>query len=199
MIPEDKVVAYLGIDPDDLDAVQVAVDYVDRLLTWVENQTGRHFREPKLHTERLSGDDTTALWIREMPVFLDGDYEEEPDLLVEKKEQQVWSEVEGADYDLIDFRPIGPHLLEHATRWKKGRRNYRITYMAGYESGELPGDIEQLVLEMAGHKYRERGKEGLRSETIGGYSYSRADGGGEAQHWDGWNRIIQAWRHTVFA
>lgn len=198
MILEATLIGYLGIDPDDEDAVNVAVSYADRLLSWVENQTGRHFREPKEFVERISGDDTPAMWIREMPVD-DGESDPAPMLSVDRREQREWVEVDDLEYDLIDFLPVGPHLIEHETRWKAGRRNYRVTYTAGYQPGELPGDIEQLVLEMTAHQYRERGKEGLRSETIGGYSYSRADGGGEEEFRDRWNRTLEVWRHRVFA
>lgn len=196
MIPEDVLVAYLGIDPDDTDAVALAVDFADRMLAWVENQTQRYFREPKEFVERLSGDGTTALWIREMPV-MDGESVPEPVLSVEVRKGGMWDLVSEDDYDLIDYLPVGPHLLEHVTRWPIGRRNIRVIYESGYD--RLPGDIEQLILEVTGHTYRERGKEGLRSESIGGYSYTRADAGGEDEFRDRWKSTIEIWRHTVFA
>jgi hypothetical protein len=202
MIPDERILEYLrtksGKPEDDTPEAEVALATADRVLTWIEVTTDRHFREPKEFVLRLNGEGIGGLWLPELPI---DDGESIPELLLEIEllENGTWSIVPEDDYELVTTGVTGPYLVEHKDEWPMGRRNIRVTFTAGYEFGELPGDIEQLVLEMVAHRYRERGNEGLRSETIGGYSYSRADMGGTEEFREDWKTTLARWRHGVFA
>ena len=81
-------------------------------------------------------------------------------------------------------------------------KNIRVLYYAGYPVGELPGDIEQLVLDLTARNWLDRGKENLKSEKIGdSYSYTRMDSGSGSS--GGLTRqqedTIALWRGPVFA
>jgi hypothetical protein len=77
---------------------------------------------------------------------------------------------------------------------------YAVTYWRGYAAGDEPGDIRQLVLDLLAVKWgiRQSGGEGLRSETIGGYSWTRFGDTDMDAVTGGW-ATVHAWRRPVFA
>lgn len=66
-------------------------------------------------------------------------------------------------------------LVLIGSRFPVGRRNVKFTYTAGYVS--IPADVEQCCLELVGVKYRERGRIGEVSKSVGGetISYTQKD------------------------
>jgi hypothetical protein len=54
----------------------------------------------------------------------------------------------------------------------KGNRNYRVTYTAGYVIGSMPYDIRNACAQLAGLVYANTMKSGMKSESIGKYSYT---------------------------
>ena len=57
--------------------------------------------------------------------------------------------------------------------WRAGPQNYTVSYTAGYAT--MPDDLVQLCCEMVDWIMAAAGKDpALQSESIGGYSYSRA-------------------------
>ena len=197
MIPEYVVLDYLKIEAGD-PVAPVVIETADRVLTWLETETGRHFREVREWRLRYDGGAET-LWLPELPV-MDGESEPAPMVTVAQKVGGVWEEIPSTDYELLEaVNVVGPYPLAHESVWPGGRRGLLVTLTAGYEPGALPGDVVQVVLELTAHRHKERGSEGLRSETIGGYSYTRADlseEDGVRHHWD---RVLSRWRHAVFA
>ncbi len=55
-------------------------------------------------------------------------------------------------------------------RTTPGHKNYRITYDAGYLIGDVPYDLKNACAQLAGLVYYNKGKSGLKSESIGKYS-----------------------------
>ena len=49
-----------------------------------------------------------------------------------------------------------------------------MTYWRGYAIDAGPKDIEQLLIDLVSLRLNLQGTEGLASEAIGGYSYTRA-------------------------
>lgn len=62
--------------------------------------------------------------------------------------------------------------------WIRGAE-YQVTYVGGFVPDTEPGDVRQAVMQIVGVLFRGRGKDGLRSETVGGadssYSYQKTD------------------------
>lgn len=55
-------------------------------------------------------------------------------------------------------------------------RNVRVTYTGGYAAGSIPDDLTQIATEWAASMYQRKGvNAGMKSETLGRYSYTRAD------------------------
>jgi hypothetical protein len=98
----------------------------------------------------------------------------------------VWEVVPTTDY-VVEGR-----ALRHGTAWPCGRSNVRITYSRGFAAGNGPTELRDLVLRMVLARLKRRGTEGLQSETIGDYSYTKVD----LTDLDGWPMIAARWRRT---
>ncbi len=183
----------------------LVLDAADRALAWVETQTGRYFHEPAEFVLRFDGGGKT-IWLPEIPASETVESDTVDILTVEVRIGTEWEEKSADDdYELIR----GPYLWEMPRLvykplsacyvWPSGYQNVRATYSAGYEPGFLPGDIEQLIVDMVATWYRDRGSENLRSETIDGYSYTRWMPTSEAGISEAWKSTLEKWRHQVYA
>lgn len=66
--------------------------------------------------------------------------------------------------------------------------------------GNLPDDAKLPIMEVAASLYRNRGNEGMRSETVGAfYSYTRDDAQAVADANQNWQRAVEAHRPAVLA
>lgn len=166
MIDVADLMAWLG-NPGEPEAVTVIEALEGRAVEIIERETGRYFRAPIEHVEVLRGDGSTLLWLRERPTEIDS---------VEERARpgEEWTEVPANRYEVevMTSKLPTPARLRHASRWRADC-DYRVTYQFGYAAGQEPGDIRQAVIDLVALKYQERGRGGLRSETIGDYSYTR--------------------------
>lgn len=196
MLPENLVADWLGLE-DEAD-IALAEGAADRALTWIETQTGRHFRTPREFTLRFDGGRKTY-WLPEIPGMMSAESDLADLLTVEQKNSAgEWEEVDEADYELIrpDFLYEMP-TLEHENCWPKGRKNIRVTFTAGYQVGELPGDVQQMVLDMVGAWWEDRGHQGLKKEEVDGYSYERWQSGDGTRFTGDWKASLTKWKHPV--
>ena len=171
-------------------------DMIARAVAFVEQQTGRYFGTPEQVTEYLQG--YGSRWLRlndEAQVF---DSDDEVDAVEERC-------VPGGDVTLLgltDFavRPSSTTSVLVRLGGPGWRINYEyaVTYTRGFVVDEGPADIEQLLIDLIALRLGLRGREGLRSESIGGYSYTRF-GEGDLDSIDGAWPTIRAWRHPVVA
>lgn len=73
-------------------------------------------------------------------------------------------------YDVGYDWPIFP------AAFPSGFRNGQVIYVGGYASSAIPLDLQQIAVDVASELYRMRGaSRSLKSETLGQYSYTRAD------------------------
>jgi hypothetical protein len=109
-------------------------------------------------------------------------------LLVETRTGPVepWEAVDAEDYVVEGRRVV------HRTCWPRGLSSVRVTYTRGYELNEGPAQLRDIVLELVLAKIRNKGREGLTSETIGDYSYTKAD----LTQLDAWPTIAARWRRN---
>jgi hypothetical protein len=64
--------------------------------------------------------------------------------------------------------------LHVPSQWSRGVRNFRALYEEGFTTP--PGDVAQLLLELVSSKWKGRSdRADMQSESIGDYSYTRAD------------------------
>lgn len=210
MIEDAEIAVAFGVEEADVtDAMREAVD---RELDWVETETDRHFREPTEFVKEFAGGVET-IWLDETPILNESDEGvtvEEWDSGTESWEDT--DDVAASEYDVREARkPYMRSRLVHNTRWpspgtyKTSRsENIRVTWTAGYEVGELPGDIEALVLFRAKMAFGTSGaitSAGLKKEFIDGYSYERfgTNDGGVTGMTDEHRATIARWTHEVMA
>lgn len=191
MIHIQKLQDFLGISSEDDTAK--AFELMENQLAYVSRLTQRYFGELQLMpVERFRGGQ--PVWLTEIPT-VDDDHE----FLVESGSGADWTEIAADEYELDGYE------VRHYTGWPEVLRGYtqknvRVTYYAGYEIGGLPGDIEQLVLELTARAWQDRGRESLKSERIGdSYAYTLADrgdgdGGGLTRQQED---TIRMWKHPA--
>lgn len=200
MIQLSELVAWLG-NPSDPEAPGLLVGLEERAVATIERETARHFGPVATHVETLVGDGTRKLRLRERPTEITS---------VEERQRpgDAWTEVtdtadDGWELSTPPRLPTPSSLLrKNGIPWRRGYE-YRVTYEFGYAEGEEPSDIRQAVMDIVAVKYQERGREGVRGETIGDYSYSiMATAMGTRQLFTmvpGLAETIARWRGAVLA
>lgn len=182
-------------------AVPLAVDVAESLLKDMEaravefigRQAGRYFGASDEITEYLSGSGNRILRLPE-PLTTD-----EAVTLVEERAYPGGTATEIPD-DGFQVRPSDTSTILVRTGgnvWTCGME-YAVTYTRGYETDQGPKDIEQLIVDLIALRLTFRGREGLRSESIGDYSYTRF-GEGDLDSIDGAWATIGVWRRPAFA
>lgn len=169
MIQPSELTAWLG-SPDETGLTGILVPLEERAVEVIERETMRYFGASTTHTEIIVGGGTSKLRLRERPSAITS---------VEERQRpgDPWVSVTEAADDgwELDDTPRSPTpytlLRKNGIPWRRGYQ-YRVVYEFGYAEGEEPGDIRQAVMDIVAVKYQERGREGVRGETIGDYSYS---------------------------
>jgi hypothetical protein len=171
VIAADDLMAWLG-NPSEPGVATVLEALEARAVEIVESESDRYFGEAIEHVEQLVGDGSDRLYLRERP---DAENESVPAITVEcrAKPADAWTEISASGWEVELPRPawLGAVLRRKGDVWEAGYE-YRVTYTFGYAAGEEPGDIRQAVIDIVSFLYLERGRQGLRTETIGDYSYS---------------------------
>lgn len=170
MIAVADLLAWLG-NPSEPGVSTLLTALEARAVEILETETGRHFGASAPLTEYLRGDGATKLRLNENPAAITS---------VEYRTYvgEAWTAIASGDADGWELRAppagsvAGATLLRKAGyRWSTSYE-YKVAYSFGYTAGAEPGDIQQAVMEIVAFLYQERGREGLRGETIGDYSYS---------------------------
>lgn len=199
MIDIADLKAWLG-NPTEAGVDTLLTSLEARAVDLVQRETERYFGASESHTEILLGNGSTVLWLKERPSALTS---------VEERlgPGDAWVAVGENDEDGWELRTpssdtAGKRLLRKNGHLWLPNYEYRIIYTFGYAAGDEPPEIRQAVIDLVALKYHERGREGLRSETIGDYSYTAlADGVGKRDLYavPGIARILLRWRGRTFA
>jgi hypothetical protein len=176
MLDLDSVKAW--IKKTDTDRDDVLQDLIDRALEAVERQLDWYFGDPREAEEILNGNGRPVMFLRQFPV--------DADVTVYCRDYigATWVEVDATLYE-VDSRKVAVQGV-----FIPGVRNYRFVYQEGFAT--IPGDIEQLVLDLVKRKWFE-GKIGITSETLGRYSYSL----GDLETASGWTSVMNNWRRGL--
>jgi len=171
------VKSWLGITGVEDDAILQAL--LARTIYFVERELDWYCGEPRAAVETLDGTGLRSLFLRQYIVG--------STLTVEDRAGvgDTWATVPAADYEF----ETGGRMIANVGNWAKGVRNYRVTYSEGFAT--MPGDVEQLILDLVASRWNNRESDpGLRSETIGDYSYTRAD----LEEMAGWGVVWAHWK-----
>lgn len=134
-------------------------------VTIVESATGYRFPAEGDVVEYVKGTGTADLYLALTPTA-------EPSQVLERTDVgDTGTAITAAQSDGWVVR--GTKLVRKAGFWTLGAE-YQVTYPGGFEPENEPGDVRQAVMQITGILYRGRGKDGFKSETVGGSSSSYA-------------------------
>jgi len=182
-------------------------DMVTRAVEFLQTQTRRYFGLPVTLTDYLNGSGGRFLWLPEPVAAADASAgltssDSIPDIasVEERLYPGATATVLTEDTDFQRRRRGTTDILVRlgsGVIWTLGYE-YAVTYERGYLEDEGPKDIEQLILELLKFRFKFASNTGMRSESIGGYSYTRF-GDTDLDAIDGARATIEAWRPLVFA
>lgn len=201
MIPVSEIKTWLGIDSTDSTYDTVLGQLETRAVAFVSRVTGRYFGGTATTSEIIEGTDQKRLWLSEpstvtataMAVVYVANPGDSTSTLTATAADGWQVRTEGNEGYLI--RKGGNIWFEPY--------EYTVTYTRGYATSgaatsasiAVPGEIRQLVLDLIAVKWRGRGQEGLRSERIDNYSYTRDDFSDADIDTIPWARsVIDKWR-----
>jgi len=166
----------------DTDLPHVLEGLTERAIYAVQHELDWYFCAPRSTEEILDGTGNRALWLRQPPV----------DLVVVSSRTTVggtWAVVPATEYELGGGGLMVGRGLFGVGNWTRGVRNYRVAYEEGFTV--MPGDIEQLLIDLITTAWKNRSTNlGMKSETIGDYSYTRGDL--EASRF--WGHVVANWK-----
>lgn len=144
--------------------------FINRASAIIENYCQRKFIQQTYTNEEYGGNGQYRLKLRNWPVTAlstlqwntSSDFAN-PD----------WETLDTSDYDLERVNQNDAGLIFLASGFVKGINNYRVTYTAGYAIDSMPHDIRAAAIELVAYMFRKRkATPGMRSETLGKYSYT---------------------------
>lgn len=199
MISLDRLAGAIGNVPEsDLPLLE---DMRDAALRFIESQTGRYFGKVVLVEEWIDGTGFRNLWLGE-PVVVTN-----PVTLAVSEFTHPGATavvlVEDTDYELRVSTAPGARegylvRLGGSSVWDRCYE-YLVTYSRGYALNAGPRDIEHVLVGLVRSRYTSGGSEVMKSETIGGYSYTRFDAGDLAALPGVDQATVDAWRRPVLA
>lgn len=168
---------------DDPEAEGILTDLIDAATAGLGRELARYIGLPAEVVEIHQGG--TYL------VLLNDDPTEGETVAVETRAgpTSAWDlEVEGVEQDFVQEG----RALRHGSTWPTGP-NVRATYTHGYDVDTGPAELRDLVREAVAAIFQGRSENAaMQSETIGDYSYTRAD----FEKLTSW-RAAQRWRRGL--
>jgi len=175
----------------------------------IESATGtlgrtllRYLGPPLQRTEVRDGTGGYSIWLREDPT---------PDSVVSVRTRpdifQPWTDLANPDPDTGQVvYALDGRRLDSRSGWPVGRSTVEITYTAGFGADEGPVELQELVLQMVADRWAslptQGGVGGIKSETIGDYSYTNFTAAEIAGIAGGlgldWEKFARQWkRHLI--
>ena len=185
MIAPDDLVDWLGLGVPSTSDLAMVTDLENRAVAFVEQFTDRHFGPTQTFVEIIDAEGKAALWLKE-----------EPGSITQVRERaqpgDTWTAVVAGDFELRDARLI----RTGGSVWTAGNE-VEVTYDFGYESGQEPGGIRQLVIDLVKLKWDLRTVEqGVESERVGPHAvtYARGEFTADIKQIPWVRETLDAWR-----
>lgn len=194
MISVTELASWVNADLTTAGVVSRLANLEAAAVAHVERVTGRHFGPVESVTEIIRGNDACRgrlLYLRDLPAEVGGA------TTVTIEYGAIDADVLEADTDFL-LRQSGTEAWLERTdgaRWSS-HYEYHVTYDRGYLPGAEPEEIRAYVLGWVAERWSLRGREGVLSESIGGYSISLTSRITDRGHLDA---LIAQWRRPVVA
>lgn len=190
MISVQKVLASVPGSAELTDPVLLAL--IAGSVAFVQTQTRRYFGERAVVQEYLDGNNSYHLRLSELAHTEDSD---DPTITVIERCTPSTAVGPVTEFELRDSENTTFLVRTDGAVWGSGYE-YVVTYLRGFAVDQGPKDIEQLLLDLVALRVHLGGAPALRSEQIGGYSYTRF-GEGDLDALPGSRDTLAAWRRYV--
>jgi hypothetical protein len=182
VIPLYEVAEELGLEQSDHAKLQRRIDGATALLG---RELNRFLGTPTEVVELYRGGKSLVV-LNDEPVAIEDELE--PTVVVEIRASlaDAWEVAELTDY-VLEGR-----ALRHLDRWPQG---VRVTYNRGFETGDGPAELQAVVRRMVLDEWNADNAGEMKSETIGDYSYTRADLAAAVPGGD-WEAFAKRWRRV---
>lgn len=150
---------------------------IDQVTEFIENYTGRRFKETTYTNELYDGDGSQYLILKNYPVNSGSTFTLQRRDSVANEDS--WSTIDSEDY-FVDYN-AGTIELIYGLNFANQPKHYRVTYTAGFSfdnsstflSDTVAGDIEYVAWKLCSVAWnRRQGDPSIASESIGDYSVS---------------------------
>ncbi len=135
--------------------IGMASDFIDRFAN-------RHFIKATYTDQEYDGDGLKNIYLRDYPIVA----------VTAVKNYDTYNATTLYTYtvntEYLLYLLEGYIYLRGGTT--PGRKNYRISYSAGYLLADVPYDLKNACAQLAGLVYYNKGKSGIKSEAMGKYS-----------------------------
>lgn len=165
MIPLLKLKAHLGIAAATTTYDQILADYEKAAVAFLEREGRIDLTARGERVEYVTGTGLAHIWLAAAPAS---------GTTVSAVERWLPDDA-GTAIIAADVTVRGRRIFRaDGAAWADGAE-YEVTYTAGDNPGAEPADLRLWVIKLVELAWKERGKAGMQSETIGDYSYTRAD------------------------
>lgn len=164
IVPLDELKTLLGLDPLDTTDDLLLTLLESQAAAYVEAQIGRRYSEPQDRTEFIKGLGVETLYLGGHAAAGIESVRSRP------LTGRDFEDVEAEDYDVR-----GDTIVLLGGRWSH-LYEYEVVYSDGYDLGSAPADIRALVADLVSIAFAALGEEGVKSESIGDYSYTLDSG-----------------------
>lgn len=143
--------------------------YINRATDMIETYCKRRFLSTAYTNEVYSAQSGSTLQLRNFPVTSLGSLE------------YSTSDFNNTHYDAVDTSLYALQTSNGLDRgvvyltggFSTGINNWRATYTAGYALANVPNDLKEALIEIVSYLFnRRKATPGMKSETLGRYSYT---------------------------
>ena len=164
---------------------------INRATDIIESYCGnRRFKSTDYTNQEYDGTGTYLINARHYPITAVTSYQENNGTTGTAD----WDDLQGDDVNYVDDGN-GPGQFHYASGFQRGIRNYRFSYTAGYAT--IPNDLEEACIQLCVWIYKDRQSKGLKSESLGEYSYTKETFTGNVIENLGIDLILEKYRTPI--
>ena len=157
MITAEDFKNYISLNTSDYDSVIDVL--ISGAVSWVEVMVNNKIKEDTVE-EYFDGDEIDS------DIYLSNNLNLK-NLTVEYKNDGGWIVLPNTEY--VFYKDQGIVKLKSVRR---GERNYKINYKAGFTDSDVPDNLRLAILKLAGKLWNQRKSDGVKNESLGDASIS---------------------------
>ena len=163
LVSLEDVKEALGITDNTKDSI--LTNYINRATDAIEKYCSRRFAFDTYTNQEYDGTGTNRINLKNYPIISLTSLEERTSGF----SNTSWETIDADFYKDLD----NEGQVYFTGGFTRGVRNYRVTYSAGYTT--IPNDLQQACITLVSFFDNQTRSSGMKSETLGEYSYTKED------------------------